>query len=99
MIVRVHLRLTTSFLLVLILALPAFAHEGKLDPYGCHYDKERKDYHCHEGAFKGGSFNSKMEMIRQLRRQFLDLGRPWPYSEIDEEDITESEPQQPPETP
>lgn len=99
MIIRVRRRLIITFLMVLIWPFPTFAHEGNLDPYGCHYDKERKDYHCHEGAFKGGSFNSKMEMIRQLRRQFLDLGRPWPYSEIDEEDITESEPQQPPETP
>jgi hypothetical protein len=56
--------------------------------YGCHYDKERKDYHCHEGAFKGGSFDSKIEMIRRLRLQFLNLGRPWPYEEIAEEDIT-----------
>jgi hypothetical protein len=97
--IRVRRRFIITFLLVLILPFPTLAHEGKLDPYGCHYQKERKDYHCHEGVFKGGSFTSKMEMIRQLRRQFLDLGHPWPYSEIDEEDITEIEPQQPPEIP
>lgn len=64
------------------------AHDGKLDAYGCHYDEDRKNYHCHEGAFKGGSFESKMDMIRQLKLQFLNLGRPWPYDDIAEEDIT-----------
>ena len=80
-------RLVITFVLVLFRPFGIFAHEGKLDPYGCHYEKDGKDYHCHEGVFKGGSFDSKTEMIRQLRRQFLDLGRPWPYSEIVEEDI------------
>jgi hypothetical protein len=67
---------------------PVSSHEGKLDAYGCHYDEEHKNYHCHEGAFKGGSFDSKIEMIRQLKIQFLNLGRPWPYDDIAEEDIT-----------
>jgi hypothetical protein len=62
--------------------------EGELDSYGCHYDKDQKNYHCHEGVFKGGSFSSKIEMIRLLKVQFLNLGRPWPYGEIAEEDIT-----------
>jgi hypothetical protein len=80
--------LASGFLLTLVVAFPAHAHDGKLDSYGCHWDRERKDYHCHEGAFRGGSFDSKMEMIRLLKLQFLNLGRPWPYGEIAEEDIT-----------
>jgi hypothetical protein len=47
--------------------------------------------------FKGGSFDSRIEMLQRLKRQFIELGRPWPYGDIDEEDITESQPQQEPE--
>ena len=99
MIPSILLHLIISFLLLRALAFAAGAHEDKLDSYGCHYDKDNKGYHCHEGVFKGGGFDSKIKMILQLRRQFLDLGRPWPYSEIDEEDITETQPPEPLETP
>lgn len=81
-------RLTISFLFVWVVPLSAYAHDGKLDSYGCHYDRERKDYHCHEGVFKGGSFDSRIQMIRLLKLQFLNLGRPWPYGDVAEEDIT-----------
>jgi hypothetical protein len=76
--------------LCLLLAAPpsSYPHEGELDSYGCHHDKEQKNYHCHEGVFKGGSFPSKIEMIRVLKIQFLNLGRPWPYGDVAEEDIT-----------
>ncbi len=66
----------------------ASAHDEKLDEYGCHYTQDEKEYHCHEGTFKGARFDSKIEMIRQLKIQFLNLGRPWPYDDIAEEDIT-----------
>ena len=90
--------LHTAITLLLILVVPvAHAREGELDAYGCHYDKERKEYHCHDGVFKGGSFDSRIQMLERLKRQFLDLGLPWPYGDIDEEDITESQPQQEPE--
>jgi hypothetical protein len=85
---RIPALLSISFLLILVVTLPAYPHDGQLGAYGCHYDKDRKDYHCHEGVFKGGSFDSKIEMVRRLRLQFLNLGRPWPYGEIAEEDIT-----------
>ncbi len=68
------------------------AHDGKLDTYGCHCNEEGRDYHCHEGTFKGRSFGSKIEMIQQLKLQFLNLGRPWPHDDIAEEDITSAEP-------
>jgi hypothetical protein len=79
---------TLSLFLSLVVPLPADPHEGELDSYGCHYDKDQKNYHCHDGVFKGGSFPSKMEMIRLLKIQFLNLGRPWPYADVAEEDIT-----------
>ncbi len=72
---------------------PAAPHDGKLDSYGCHYSQDHKDYHCHEGTFKGVSFESKIAMIRQLKLQFLNLGQPWPYDSVAEEDITSAETQ------
>jgi hypothetical protein len=85
---RILLGLTLSLFLSLVVPHPTYPHEGELDSYGCHYDKDQKNYHCHEGVFKGGSFPSKIEMIRLLKIQFLNLGRPWPYGEVAEEDIT-----------
>jgi hypothetical protein len=94
---RTSLHFAIIPLLIFGIPMLARAHEGELDTYGCHYHKERKDYHCHEGMFKGGSFDSRIEMLQRLKRQFIELGRPWPYGDIDEEDITASQPQQEPE--
>jgi hypothetical protein len=85
---RVLLFLPLSLFLSLVVPHLTYPHEGELDAYGCHYDKEQNNYHCHDGVFKGGSFPSKIEMIRLLRQQFLNLGRPWPYGDLSEEDIT-----------
>jgi hypothetical protein len=92
---RMLVGLTISILGTLVLPPSVSPHDGKLDSYGCHYNQEHKDYHCHEGAFKGATFGSKIEMIRQLKLQFLNLGRPWPYDDIAEEDITSTEKQSP----
>jgi hypothetical protein len=85
---RFLLLFTLSLFLSLIVPHAAYPDEGELDSYGCHYGKTQKNYHCHDGIFKGGSFPSKLEMIRLLKQQFLNLGRPWPYGEVAEEDIT-----------
>jgi hypothetical protein len=87
--------LTISLFLLLTLPFSIDAHEGELDAFGCHYDKEHKNYHCHQGAFKGGSFGSKTEMIHSLKLQYLNIGRPWPYGDIMEEDITSPQPEAP----
>lgn len=87
-ITKVLLRSTLMLGLSLVLPATGSAHDGALDVYGCHQDNEQKSYHCHEGVFKGGSFPSKIEMIRLLRIQFRNLGRPWPYGPVAEEDIT-----------
>ena len=84
----VLLGLPLSLFLLLVVPHQTYPHEGELDSYGCHYDKDQKNYHCHDGVFKGGSFPSKMEMVRLLKLQFLNLGRPWPYGDVAEEDIT-----------
>ena len=83
--------LTATALLILAVPLLAHPHEGELDSYGCHHDRKQKEYHCHQGVFKGGRFDSKIEMIRLLKIQFRNLGRPWPYGDIAEEDITSTE--------
>ena len=87
--------LSSLTITLLIFTGPAatYPHEGPLDAYGCHYSDERKDYHCHQGIFKGGSFGSRTEMIRLLKMQFRNLGRPWPYGEIIEEEITSPQPE------
>jgi hypothetical protein len=85
---RVLLGLTLSLFVLLVVPRSTYPHDGELDSYGCHYDKDQKNYHCHDGVFKGGSFPSKIEMIRLLKIQFLNLGRPWPYGDVVEEDIT-----------
>lgn len=81
-----------SLFLILATPISSDSHDGELDRYGCHPDKERRDYHCHNGVLKGGSFDSKMEMVQKLRQQFNNLGRPWPYGDLIEEDITSPNP-------
>ena len=49
----------TLSLFLLVAPLPAYPHDGELDSYGCHYDKDKKTYHCHQGVFQGGSFPPK----------------------------------------
>jgi hypothetical protein len=90
---RSVLCLTGCLFLILLIPNTLSAHDGELDTYGCHYDRERKNYHCHQGVFKGGVYESKIEMIRLLKLQFLNLGRPWPYGDVMEEDITSAEPE------
>ncbi len=88
---RIVVALTISIIGIGMLSLSASAHDGKLDAYGCHYSEDHREYHCHEGTFKGARFDSKIEMIQQLKLQFLNLGRPWPHDDIAEEDITSAE--------
>ena len=59
--------------LLLILALSAYinsasAHGGGLDSYGCHHDKKAGLYHCHQGTFKGRTFSSQAEMLKELQK-------------------------------
>jgi hypothetical protein len=58
----------SGVVLPLLTILPAWAHSGGLDSYGCHHDRKRGGHHCHRGEFAGQSFTSKEEMLQQLRR-------------------------------
>ena len=60
---------------------PVHGHDGPLDVYGCHLDKDQKYYHCHDGVYKRLSFDSKTQMIQRLKNQYIALGRAWPYRE------------------
>lgn len=61
------------------------AHDGALDVYGCHPDRDRKYYHCHQGAYSRLSFDSKTQMVQRLKNQHIALGRPWPYDDTSHE--------------
>jgi hypothetical protein len=64
-----------------LLLSPVGAHDGPLDIYGCHLEKDQKYYHCHEGVYKRLSFDSQTQMIQRLKNQYTALGRAWPYGE------------------
>ena len=52
--------------LVLFSQVPTVSPDGGgLDDFGCHRDRQRGGYHCHDGQFKGRSFGSKIEMLRE----------------------------------
>ena len=53
----------------LSLASPAYPHGGGLDAYGCHNNRKSGGYHCHQGPLAGQSFQSKEEMLKQLKPQ------------------------------
>ena len=55
-----------TFLIFLVPAIPALAHSGGLDAYGCHHNRTLGGYHCHRGAFAGLEFPSKAAMLRSL---------------------------------
>jgi hypothetical protein len=50
------------------LPFEAAAHEGKLDSLGCHYARNHRNYHCHEGIMEGRTFGSKGEAMRNWNR-------------------------------
>ena len=43
-----------------------FGHGGGLDSLGCHHDRRRGGYHCHQGQLVGQSFSSKEEALAAL---------------------------------
>ena len=85
-----RLGLSISAVLFWLFPFTAYPHEGDLDSYGCHYDINRRDYHCHQGEFRGRSFDSKIQVMQLLRPQHLDRGLPLPHK-VNEEDVTSAE--------
>ena len=57
---------------VAVAALPyaatALAHGGGLDGLGCHNDREKGTYHCHQGSLRGKAYESKADATRDLGR-------------------------------
>ena len=56
------------FLFLFFNASLAYPHKGKLDAEGCHPDKRKKEYHCHQGKFAGQHFKSREEMLQKARQ-------------------------------
>ena len=62
-----YLRLTIVAAFCLAGVGPAWAHGGGLDGHGCHHNRKAGGYHCHRGSLAGQHFDSKAEMLRQLK--------------------------------
>jgi micrococcal nuclease len=52
---------------LLIYPLTVHPHPWLLDGYGCHYNSDRGEYHCHQGVYSGQLFESREEMLRKPR--------------------------------
>lgn len=48
---------------------PVLAHGGGLDSRGCHNDRQRGGYHCHQGQLAGRAFASASEAIAALAQR------------------------------
>ena len=55
---------------VFTLSLPSgvTAHERDLDSLGCHYARNHRNYHCHQGTMEGRTFKSKGDAMRNWNR-------------------------------
>ncbi len=57
-----HAKFLSAFL-SLAFGSDVFAHGGRLDGLGCHYNKKKGGYHCHRGVLAGQEFSSKAEVL------------------------------------
>lgn len=57
--------------LACLLATPglALAHNGGLDSNGCHNNKAKNVYECHQGPLQGQTFKSKAEADARMAAQ------------------------------
>ena len=62
-----YLRLTITAAFCFTGVGSAWAHGGGLDSYGCHHNRKAGGYHCHRGSLAGQHFDSKSEMLEQLK--------------------------------
>ena len=46
----------------------AFAHPGKRDAYGGHYDSTKGSYHVHEGPLEGRTYKNQENMLKALAK-------------------------------
>jgi len=66
MISRVVIAILLSLSAFTLTAGTIHAHGGGLDAHGCHHDRKKGGYHCHQGPLAGQSFASKREMLDVL---------------------------------
>jgi hypothetical protein len=60
-------KLTLAMLAVFALSTAALAHPGGRDAYGGHYDREKGNYHVHEGPLEGRTYKNQENMIKVLQ--------------------------------
>ena len=58
-----------SLVFTIVPSMAVLAHEGGLDSSGCHNDRKKSEYHCHNGPLSGESFNSKGDAFESLQKQ------------------------------
>jgi len=54
---------------LLLYPLSVHPHPWLLDGYGCHYDSDRGEYHCHQGVYSGQRFESREEMLQKPKER------------------------------
>ncbi|MGE5515902.1 MAG: YHYH domain-containing protein [Bacteroidota bacterium] len=69
---------TTVVVALCMISVPmlAYAHNGGLDSNGCHNNKGKGVYECHQGALQGQSFKSKAEADARLTAANKSGGKP-----------------------
>lgn len=61
---KIHGTVAAAALCLMATSL-GWAHEGRLDSYGCHHDYKAGGYHCHSGKDAGRHFKTKEEAINR----------------------------------
>jgi hypothetical protein len=72
----VILSLLLSIFGVPLAPMIAWPHGGGLDTHGCHDDRKRGGYHCHQGPLAGQSFSSQQDMLVALQDIQTQTGPP-----------------------
>jgi endonuclease YncB( thermonuclease family) len=54
------------YISALIFSSALYGHGGSLDSYGCHKNRKEGVYQCHEGAYAGKSYASKVAMLKSI---------------------------------
>jgi len=73
--------------LLFLFSIKAFAHGGGLDSLGCHHDRKRGGYHCHQGPLAGQSFASKSEALSALEARQSRQTKATPRTEPEERTV------------
>jgi endonuclease YncB( thermonuclease family) len=79
---QVRFSLLLALLLTVHVTSTATPHPGDLDAYGCHHDRQKGNYHCHQGQFTGKSFASQAEMQAARQEDYTAFPPKLPGSQL-----------------